>query len=435
MATTSTTLGSDVRNFIASETLMIAERALRFYQFGTKAKLPEMYGTTFQYTRYNRLPLPVTTLTEGTAPTATTLGITVVTAVAQQWGGLVQITDVAELTIAHRPLIKAIELLGYQAAETIDREIHNTLSSTTNVFYLGNVTTRASMATTSVTETDIRRVVANLRNNGALGLEPAEGMEDPMLGDNFVGIIDPFVEMDLQTLPGWTNAAIYQDAKRVWNGEAGTYAGVRFVRSNHIPTLTRGASVTTATVVTAGGSFTVATTDASQRVRMVITGVATDTQYERVIYDHTTVVFATQAAITSMSIHVTVPTVAGFVYNVFVTELSSTAASTDAARLANGGSRIAAAGQATITAFNSTARLVPAALNSASDGVHQCYFIGKEAYTVVNLENLRSYLTPAQESDSDPLLQRRTAGWKVFFRAVINNNNFLAKLEVSSAHD
>ena len=440
-ATTSTTLASDVRTFIAQETLMIAERALRFYQFGVKAKLPEQFGTTFQYTRYNRLALPVTTLTEGTAPAAQTLGITVVTAQAQQWGGIVTITDVAELTIAHRPLIKAIELLGYQAAETIDREIHNVLSSTTNINYLGAAASRAAMATTSVTETDIRRMVAELRNNGAMGLEPAEGgNEDPVLGDNFVGIIDPFVEMDLQTLSGWISSVQYQDAKRMWNGEAGTYAGVRFIRSNHIPTLTRGASVTTVTAVTAGGSMAGASgAETSYRVRMVITGVDTQTQYERVIYDHTTVVLNASTAMGSATntgaINVTVPTVTGFVYNIYITNPGSAAASTDTARLANGGSRIAAAGQATVTAFSSSGALVPAALNSASDGVHLCYFLGKEAYTVVNLENLRSYLTPATESDSDPLLQRRTAGWKVFFRAVINNNDFLGKLEVPSAHD
>jgi len=440
--TTSTTLASDVRNFIAQETLMIAEKALRFYQFGTKAKLPEQFGTTFTYTRYDRLALPVATLSEGTAPTATALGISQVSATAEQWGGVVTITDVAELTIAHRPLIKAIELLGYQAAETVDREIQNVLSSTTNVFYLGNAASRAAMATTSVTETDIRRVVANLRNNGALGLEPAEGgNEDPMLGDNFVAIIDPFVEMDLQTLSGWVNANQYADAKKLWNGEAGTYAGVRFVRSNHVPTLTTGGSVA-ATVVTAGGSFTTGSgADASVRMRMVVTAVDTQTQFERVIYQHTTVVMST-AQLASNSgttnigaVNVTVPTVTGFVYNVYITDRTSAASSTDTARLANGGSRIAAAGQATITGFNSSGALVPAALASGTDGVHQCYFIGKEAYTVVNLQNLRSYLTPNQESDADPLLQRRKAGWKVFFKAVINNNNFLAKLEVPSAHD
>lgn len=303
------------------------------------------------------------------------------------------------------------------------------------------------MATTSTTETDIRRVVANLRNNGALGMEPAEGgNEDPILGDNFVGIIDPFVEMDLQTLSGWVSANQYMGTTKLWNGEAGTYAGVRFVRSNHVPTLTRGASVTTATVVGASvstGSFNLETHEgASAAVGLVVTAVDTGTQFERVIYDATlfavgTAVLASTTDNSAAAINITVPTTSGFVYNVYVTDVATQSSSVNAssARLANGGSRIAAGGQATLTAFNSSGTLVPAALNSATDGVHQCYFIGREAYTVVNLENLRSYLTPAQESDSDPLLQRRTAGWKVFFKAVINNNNFMAKLEVPSAHD
>lgn len=84
MATTSTTLASDVRNFIAEETLRIAEIALRFYQFGNKANLPDQHGTVFQYARYNRLPLPTVTLTEGTNPVSVPLGVTMVSATAEQ---------------------------------------------------------------------------------------------------------------------------------------------------------------------------------------------------------------------------------------------------------------------------------------------------------------------------------------------------------------
>ena len=398
-ATTATTLASDVRVFIATETLMIAERALRFYQFGLKAQLPEMNGTIFTYTRYDRLPLPFVTLTEGTAPTATTLGITQVHATAEQWGGVVTITDVAELTIAHRPLIKAIELLGYQAAETIDREIHNVLSSTSNVFYHGAATTRAGMATTSISETDIRRVVASLRFNGALGLEPAEGgNEDPVLGDNFVAIIDPYTEMDLQTIAGWVSANQYQGTKKLWNGEAGTYAGVRFIRSNNIPVLTTGASIAAPTVVTAGGSYGAGT--AAGTVAFIVTAVATDTQYERVIYQPTVVALPTLGgAGQTISLRITVPSTAGFVYNIYTTHgtgPAATAVSVAKARLANGGSRIAAGVEATVTGFVTTGALVPNALASGTDGVHLCYFLGKEAYTVVNLANLRSFLTPAQ---------------------------------------
>lgn len=351
----------------------------------------------------------------------------------------------AELTIAHKPLIKAIELLGYQAAETIDREVELSLRSTTNVFYLGNVASRSAMATTSITQADLSRIVASLRANGAMGLEkPSEGNEDPVLGDNFVGIIDPYVEMDLLTLPNWVSSNQYQASEKLWNGEAGKFMGVRFIRSNHIPALTRGASVTTATMVTAGGSISGASAAGATKVGMVITGVDTATGYERLITDHATLTISTSTAMGSATntgaFNVTVPASAGFTYNIYMTLLASAAVDTATMPhyIVNGGCGIAASGQATVTDIVSTTRTVPAALASglsSPKGVHLSYFLGKDAFTVVNLENLRSYLTPATESDSDPLLQRRKAGWKVFFKSVINNNAFLARLETPSAND
>jgi len=431
MATTSTTLACDVRNYIAEKTLMIAHRSTRFYTLANKAKLPEQHGTTFQYTRYDRLPLPQSTLTEGTHPTSDTLPISVVTAQAQQWGGVVTITDVAELTIAHRPLQKAIELQGYQAAELVEREIEKTLRAGTNVFYHAGVASRSTLASTAINETDIRNVVASLRASGASGLEPAANpFDDPEMGDLFVAVVDPYIEMDIATMTGFVNAVQYADAKRLWNGEAGTWAGVRFIRSNFLPMLTSGASTASyGTVVTAGGSFS----SAAGTIAIVLTATDTNTGYERVIYQPASLAQATQTNATQ-AIDVTAPTTTGFTYNFYVTAKAEGAATTVAeARLALSGLTPGAAG--TITAFNSSAALVPALLSSSGSKVHLSYFIGREAFTVVNLEGLRSFLTPASESDSDPLLQRRKTGWRVFFRAVINNNAFMARLEAESAFD
>jgi hypothetical protein len=59
--------------------------------------------------------------------------------------------------------------------------------------------------------------------------------------------------------------------------------------------------------------------------------------------------------------------------------------------------------------------------------------LGKEAFTVIDLQKLQSFVTPNQSSDSDPLVQRRKAGWKLMFKAVINNQNFLERIESLSA--
>src|SRR3972149_2587433 len=104
--TTSTTLASDAVTYIAEKTLAIAKRIVRFYDLADKAQLPSQNSKTFQYTRYDRLPLPITTLTEGTTPTSRALSISTVSATAEQWGDIVTLTDVAELTIKHKPLQK-----------------------------------------------------------------------------------------------------------------------------------------------------------------------------------------------------------------------------------------------------------------------------------------------------------------------------------------
>ena len=425
----STNFGSDVRNYIAQKTLSIAMKTVRFYQFGDKAQLPEKHGTTFQYTRYDRLALPQSPLTEGTAPASRSMGITVVTAVAEQWGDRVTITDVAELTIAHSPLQKAITLLGVQSAETIDREVERVIFAGTNVFYANQALSRAAIGSAAyLTENDVKRIVANLRTNGAMGMEkPETPFDDPMLGDLYIGIVDPYSEMDLTSISNFVDAKKYQDAKTLWNGEVGTWGGVRFVRSNLLPTITSGAAI--AATNGSAGSFA---GGSGTKVNYTVTGVDVNTGYERVVYQIGTAAF-TSANAGTLSFSITMPTNTGFTYNVYVGAEGAAPSSTALFLAASGQSAGAAVVVTASPATTNTA--VPALLGSAGSKIHLAYFLGKEAYTVVNLQNLQSTLTPPGETDSDPLAQRRHAGWKVFFKAVINNNNFFARWEGESNHD
>src|SRR5262245_38698389 len=98
-STAGTTFASDFVTYIADKTLMLAEKALRMEQLADKAQLPRRSSTTFQYTRYERVPLPQSTLVEGITPTETQMSITTVTAQVQQWGQVVILTDVAELVV------------------------------------------------------------------------------------------------------------------------------------------------------------------------------------------------------------------------------------------------------------------------------------------------------------------------------------------------
>src|SRR5882757_3182354 len=112
---------ADIENYIADQVLPLARRQLVAYQFGDPATLPKGRGTTYTATRFNRIPLPYAPLSEGVPPIGQTMTITQVSAVAQQWGDKVTITDVAELTIKHPLFKQAQELIGLQIGETLDR--------------------------------------------------------------------------------------------------------------------------------------------------------------------------------------------------------------------------------------------------------------------------------------------------------------------------
>src|SRR3989442_9822124 len=64
LSTAASTFSADFVTYIADKTLLLAEKALRMEQLGDKASLPRRNSTTFQYTRYERLPLPQSTLVE-----------------------------------------------------------------------------------------------------------------------------------------------------------------------------------------------------------------------------------------------------------------------------------------------------------------------------------------------------------------------------------
>jgi N4-gp56 family major capsid protein len=63
--------------------------------------------------------------------------------------------------------------------------------------------------------------------------------------------------------------------------------------------------------------------------------------------------------------------------------------------------------------------------------VHTSYLVGRNAYAMSTLQNLETYIE-SPGGVSDPLHQRRTIGWKVGFKSVILNNNFMVRIESGS---
>jgi len=66
---------------------------------------------------------------------------------------------------------------------------------------------------------------------------------------------------------------------------------------------------------------------------------------------------------------------------------------------------------------------------SSSTEVYPCLVVGQRAYGVADFQTLKSYVTPAVASDSDPLAQRRKVGSKVAFASKILQQNAMVRIE------
>jgi N4-gp56 family major capsid protein len=238
MAVTNTTaLAADLQTYFSKKLLVQAAYKTVLDQFAYVEKIPSNASKTISFTQYADLAVATTPLTEGTAPTDTALSTTAITAVIDQLGAFVTLTDLAELTVKHPVVQKTTELLSVQAARSYDRTINSVVVAGTSVIYNTGNSARTDIGAGEVlTFTEVRKAVALLRNNGAQEFDDG----------NFVLVVDPSVETDLMADTTFQNTVYRQGSPTQGNenykGTITKFAGVTVVRSNNIPTI---ASTTT----------------------------------------------------------------------------------------------------------------------------------------------------------------------------------------------
>ena len=146
-----------------------AETKLVHDQFGQKVQIPRGKTKTIAWDRLSPLPKATKPLTEGITPKGSTINITRITAQPVQYGNYVSYTDSFDF-FKNDPspeVLKMNDLLGRNAAETLDDITKDVLAAGTNVLYAGGVASRAEL-TSGLTVTDIRKAVNQLKRNKAV---------------------------------------------------------------------------------------------------------------------------------------------------------------------------------------------------------------------------------------------------------------------------
>jgi N4-gp56 family major capsid protein len=405
---TYSTFSADAATYIAQKTLSIALKRLAIYQLADKVPQPKNNSRTFQYTRYERLVLPQVTLTEGVTPSDTGMTISTVSAVMDQWGAVIPISDVAIDSIKHPVLQKAIDLAAHQAQEVVDRECVKVALSGTNVFYPGTVASRGTLTSSSyLTSVVIGKVVSVMREYGAMPYDEGE--------DLYVGVVDSYTNDDISVDTTFVDAAKYGQIKKLMVNEIGEWKGVRWVRANTLPTLGLATGASAATSATAGSLSSSTTYDFKLTVVDYNTGFET----------YATASFSGTTGMAATSLDVTVPALpsgatASSTYNLYAGSSGGTKYLRDTG--------LAASTTKNVGTIPTSGNVAPATPVTGFK-THFSVIFGKEALTCVELNKIHAYLTPAVPSDSDPLVQRRKVGWKTDFKAVITNDNFMARIE------
>lgn len=171
----------------------------------------------------------VAPITEGTNPTAITWGATSYSTGQNQFGILVQVSDL----LVHSSAIEVVDSASMQVrnalARLVDTAIQNVVNGGTNgVVYAGGKTSRTGLAAGDfLTQTEMGNAYKRLASANAAGVKPFEGRY-------YVAVIHPQVEADLMantSSGGWTDVGRYTSVDDLRAGAMGDFRGIRYLRS------------------------------------------------------------------------------------------------------------------------------------------------------------------------------------------------------------
>lgn len=219
----------------------LLKRAIPFMvleKFGQSKPLPGNSSKSIIFRRYTALDATPTTLTEGVTPGSTTMQSTDITCVLNQYGSMITISDIVMDTHEDNVLGEAIELLGEQAAQMIERMRFGVLRAGTNVVYANGaarnaVNTAFSLAlqrkvTKALKRQNAEQITKALKSTPAYATEP--------VAKSFIGLVHPDAESDIRNALGSDGKTCFTPVEKYgsitpYDNELGKIEDVRYLTS------------------------------------------------------------------------------------------------------------------------------------------------------------------------------------------------------------
>lgn len=183
------------------------------------------------------IPVATTPLVEGVTPSGSRLANQDYTATLAQYGDFVTITDVIQDTHTDNVLQAATDILGEQAALTVETLRFNVLKAGTNVFYANSVAGRSDVVA-AIALADQRRVTTGLNRQNAKKISQVVAStadyNTKSVEAAYMAVCHPDLETDIRSMSGFKPVADYGPHTSPFEGEIGSVEQVRYLSSTVI---------------------------------------------------------------------------------------------------------------------------------------------------------------------------------------------------------
>lgn len=243
----------DITPAIAAYSVVrMLKRALPYLQlekFGQTYALPTNSTQTAKFRRYFLTgasgsagnsggnyfyPVATTPLVEGVTPSGNSISNQDYTAQLSQYGDFITISDVIMDTHTDPILQNMTDILGEQAAITIETLRFNVLKAGTNVFYANGVAAR-NLVVATIALADQRRVTTALNRQNAKKISQVVAstadFNTKSVEAAYMAVCHPDLESDIRNMVGFKVVADYGPHTTPMEGEIGSVEQVRYLAS------------------------------------------------------------------------------------------------------------------------------------------------------------------------------------------------------------
>lgn len=233
---------SQVANINSYYDRTLLERAIPLLlhtKFAQIRDIPRNNSDVIKFRKYNSLSAATTPLTEGVTPTGSQLSVTDSNATVLNYGDYVTLTDKLKMETEDPVETEATEVLGEQAALTLDTLARDILVAGTTLQYASTATARNEItAAMKMVVAEVKEAVRTLKNNKAKKItamvDAQDGYNTSPVDACYIGITGPDTTYDMKADTAWVPIEKYAGALKngPLPGEVGKLDEVRFIETS-----------------------------------------------------------------------------------------------------------------------------------------------------------------------------------------------------------